>query len=448
MEYMQEKKAKATTSPEMADHQLEASDANLVAAAEHLRSGNAACANQDLATAEVEFRRAIELKADYREALANLGILLRDGNRLDEAKAIFQKMVDTQPRAPLARNNLGLIAELEGDFEAALGHYRAGIKDAFQAPKIHFNLGMLLLRLGQYQEGWNECEWRWQTAGFQSIRCPQSQWDGSELDGTLLVHTEQGAGDTFQFIRFLPQVRERCKRVLLVCPQPLMCMLADQRGADEVRSAGEFELDEFAAYLPLMSAPFVLQVHDETAIPTDVPYLTPAARQVDLGESHVTGAKLKVGLAWAGSPTHNNDKYRSMHAENLERLLTVPDVAFYSLQKGPQTEQLRQISGDTSSLRDLDELQTDFADTAAIVNQLDLVISVDTSVLHLAGGLNTPTWGLLSALSDWRWQTDREDSPWYPSLRLFRQPTVNAWNELVERVADELSAVVSGAVRL
>jgi tetratricopeptide (TPR) repeat protein len=445
---MTEEKTPTTAAPAQQEKKKQEPDPKVTEALKHLQAGNAAYAKQDQATAEAEYRKALAIKDDFRDALFNLGVLLRDDNRFDQAKPMFQKMIDTQPRAAMARNNLGVIAGLEGDPETAIKNYRMGIEEAFQSATIHFNLGMLLLRLGQYEEGWKECEWRWQTDQFAPLRCLQPRWDGSRLDGTLLVHTEQGAGDTFQFLRFLPQIRERCQRVMLVSPDHLMCMLGGDQWADEVRAPGEFKLDQFVAYLPLMSAPFALKVHDEAAIPAEVPYLTPEDRQVDMGEPHVADAKLKVGLSWAGSPTHANDKYRSMHATKLAKLLSVPGVAFYSLQKGPQTEQLQEIAGDTSSLRDLDDLQKDYADTAAIVKQLDLVISVDTSVLHLSGGLAHPTWGLLSTRCDWRWQQDREDSPWYPTLRLFRQKTENDWDELLDRVAAELTAVVDGRAKL
>ena len=326
IETMTDDKTQATAAAAQPEKKKEEPDPKLVEAVKHFQAGNEAYANNDLAKAEAEYRKAIEIKDDFRDALFNLGVLLRDHNRFDEAKPIFQKIIDSQPRAAMAHNNLGVIAGLEGDYEAAIAHYHQGIEDAFQSPTIHFNLGMLLLKLGRYEEGWKACEWRWQTEDFTPLRCLQPRWDGSELDGTLLVHTEQGAGDTFQFMRFLPQIRERCKSVMLVCPDHLMCMLGGDHWADVVRAPGEFQLDQFAAYLPLMSAPFALKVFDEAAISADVPYLTPEPRQVPLGDSHVPDAKLKVGLAWAGSPTHRNDKYRSLHAEKLARLLSVPGL--------------------------------------------------------------------------------------------------------------------------
>ncbi len=417
-------------------------DPREIEAVAHIRAGLQALNSSDNVTAEAEFRKAIECKSDFQDALYNLGVLLRDTGRVDEAKTTFQKIVDTQTRAAMAKNNLAILADWESRYEDALQWYRDGIEDAFQTPLFHFNMGMLLLKMGQYEEGWKECEWRWQTDSFTPLRCLQPRWRGRELDGTLLVHTEQGAGDTFQFMRFLPEIRKRCKHVLLICPDHLACMFRQGAWADEIRNPGEIELDRFLAYLPLMSAPYALQANDEKDFRVDGPYLDPEPREVDLGDSHVADAKLKVGIAWAGSPTHDNDAYRSMHAHQLAPILDVPGIAFYSLQKGDCRDQLSGLT--TTSLRDLDGLQNDFADTAAIMRQLDMVISVDTSVLHLAGGLGVPAWGLLSSRSDWRWLLDRDDTSWYPKMRLFRQEKLNDWAELNARVAAELKAVVEG----
>ena len=423
--------------------QKEQQDPKLLEAAKHLLAGNEAVAKEDFETAEREYKKAFEIKPDYRDAIYNLGVICRDADRLDEAEDYFQKVVGLETRAALSHNNLGLIATLREDYETAEREYRQAIDEAFQLAIAHFNLGTMLLRLGRMEEGWRECEWRWQTPSFNPIRCLQPRWDGSQLDGTVLVHTEQGSGDTFQFARFLPMLREHCKKVIFVCPSHLVCMFSQGDWADEVRPPGNFNLNEFHRYLPLMSAPFALKIHDESMIPNQMPYLTPDDRTVDLGSCHVADAKLKVGIAWAGSPTHDNDKHRSMHVKQLKKLLDVPQVAFYSLQKGPQVEQLKEL-GDTPSFVDLDNKQEDFADTAAIARQLDLIITVDTSILHLAGGLALPTWGMISKRSDWRWMVDREDSPWYPTLTMFRQQQLDNWDEVVDRVIAKLNAVLAG----
>ncbi len=418
-------------------------DPKLQEAVRLVQQGTQLFANGKLPEAEKVFREALALKSDLRDAKFNLGVTLRDLGKLDEASEFFASIVAAEPRAAMCQNNLGYIAAAKHDYESAERHYRQAIEDHFQLPIAHFNLGQLLLQQGSFLEGWKECEWRWQTSQFTPFCCLQPRWDGSALKGKLLLHTEQGIGDVFQFVRFLPEVRKRVERVMFVMPENLLCMFRHGDWADELRTPGEFKLDEFAAYLPLLSAPYALKLATEADHGMQDAYLTPEPRTVHLGEPHVPDCKLKVGLAWAGSPTHANDRKRSIHAKRLLPLLQVPHVAFYSLQKGPQVEQLKELTSVTS-LRDLDSIQKDFADGAAIARQLDLIISVDTSVLHLAGGLRLPAWCLLSDSCDWRWMRDREDSYWYPTVQLFRQRTDNDWEEVIQRVAQELSHVVAG----
>ena len=219
---------------------------------ELLATANAAYLKHDLVAAEAAYRQALRLQPDLLEALYNLGVLLRDDQRLAEAKQLFQRVVAQKPAAAMAHNNLGIIAGIEGDFVATESHYRRAIELQPTFALAHFNLGQLLLKLGRFEEGWSECEWRWQTPNFTPIRGNLPRWDGSPLRGTLLVHTEQGAGDTFQFARFLPLIREKCERVVFVCPQPLLNMFQQGDWADAVRTAGEFDIGEFSCYLPLL----------------------------------------------------------------------------------------------------------------------------------------------------------------------------------------------------
>jgi hypothetical protein len=237
-------------------------------------------------------------------------------------------------------------------------------------------------------------------------------------------------------------IRERCRRVIFLRSDPLDCMFPQERWADEIRSPGEISLDSFQAVLPLMSAPYVLKTRLDD-LPCGEKYLTPADRYIDLGPPHVPNAKLKVGITWCGSPTHVNDAYRSTTIDKFLPLLQIPKVAIYSLQIGPRADDLQQLGEYVHVVRDLRDLQNDFADTAAIVRQLDLVITVDTSLLHLSGGMGLPAWGLISRRSDWRWMGDnRTDTPWYPSIRLFRQQTLNDWDAEMRSVATELGRQV------
>jgi hypothetical protein len=214
-------------------------------------------------------------------------------------------------------------------------------------------------------------------------------------------------------------------------------------GVSEMRGPGPLQYADFAAFIPLMSLPRVLGTTLES-VPRQVPYLPPAGQFVDLPPSLVPNPRLRVGLVWAGSPTHLNDRHRSCKLRDLGPLFDVPGIAYYSLQVGPQAGEITEHGKWSGVVVDVSKRLVDFADTGAALEQLDLTISVDTSVLHLAGALGRSVWGLLSTRTDWRWMLDREDSPWYPTLRLFRQNRLDDWQELVSRVAAALSGWTAG----
>jgi len=408
----------------------------------HMQSGAALYQQRDLVGARREFAAALAVQPNLSPARFNLGVICRELEENDEAQLLFEEVIAAGEILAESYNNLGILAVRREAFEIAETHFREAIRLLDQFPLAHFNLGTLLLRMGRTEEGWREYEWRWQTSTFTPIQCPQPQWNGERLDGGILLHTEQGIGDTLQFSRFIPLIRERCRRLIFVRPDHLDCMFPPELWADEVRSTGEIALDSFQVFLPLMSAPYALGIGlDE--IPLRENYLTPARRQIDLGPPHVADAKLKVGIVWRGSPTHINDQFRSTSVENFSPLFGIAQIAFYSLQLGARSEDMNFLAQHAGVVRDLTALQSDLADTAAIVKQLDLVITVDTALLHLSAGMGLPTWGLISRRSDWRWLGNEvTDSVWYPSLRLFRQQRLNDWSELMRRVAKELRALL------
>lgn len=408
----------------------------------HMQAGAACYQARDLEGAIREFSTALAAQPDLTPATFNLAVVCRDLEQNEKARELFQRVIASGEILADAHNNLGILAVRREAFEEGIRLFRQAIDLRYQFPLAHFNLATVLLRQGYWEEGLREYEWRWQTPTFTPIQCPQPQWDGRRFGGTLLLHTEQGIGDVFQFARFIPTIRERCQRVIFLRPDHLACMFCEGRWGDEIMSPGEISLDRFQATLPLLSAPHVLGIRFDQ-LPGGESYLTPASRRVDLGAPHVPDCKLRVGLTWGGSPTHVNDAFRSMPISSLRPLLQLPQIAFYSLQMGERADQIVELEDDRDVVRDLRDLQRDFADTAAIVRQLDLVITVDTSVLHLCGALNLPVWGLLSRRSDWRWlHSDRMDSPWYPSLKLFRQSRLNDWAELMDRVASELTSLL------
>jgi Tfp pilus assembly protein PilF len=406
--------------------------------AKHWDAGRACYERGQLEGALEHFQQALAIAPDSVPARYNLGVVYRDLEMWESAWIQFIDVIARDGVKAGAYNNLALVAEHFRLYRAAENHFRQAIALQYQFPDAHFNLGLLLLRLGRFPEGWAECEWRWQTSRFTPLQAPHPRWNGEPFRGTLLVHSEQGAGDAIQFVRFLPQAAERCNRLLFVCPQNLFSLFSSLPGVSAMRGPGTLENSEFDTYIPLMSLPHVLGTTIET-IPSRVPYSQPARRSFDLGPPLVRAPRLKVGLVWAGSPTHSNDRHRSCVLANLAPLFVVPDVAFYSLQVGPQAGELRSRGKWEGVVSDLGDQLVDFADTAAALDQLDLTISVDTSVLHLAGALGRPVWGVLSFQSDWRWLLEHHDSPWYPTLRLFRQKRLDGWSDVWSRVAADLA---------
>jgi hypothetical protein len=406
--------------------------------AEHLKAGNESYERGELEKARVHFEEALRRVPGSVQARYNLGVVYRDLELSERAWVEFIDVLSRDGRMAGAYNNLAILEERLDLRIAAETHYRRAIALKEPFPDAHFNLGMLLLRLGRYPEGFSECEWRWQTSRFTPFRVPHPLWDGRRLDGTLLVHSEQGAGDAMQFVRYLPFAAERCDRLIFFCPENLFSLFRSLPGVADLRGPGNVQVSEFHAYLPLMSLPHVLGTTLET-VPNEVPYLQPDRRSVDLGPSPFPNPRLKVGLAWSGSPTHLNDRHRSCQLRDLAPLWEVPEIAFYSLQLGSRAREVHELGHRTGIVADLSDRLGDFADTASAMEQLDLTISVDTSVLHLAGALGRPAWGMLSARSDWRWLIDREDTPWYPTIRLFRQSRLDDWSEVFSRAAAELA---------
>jgi hypothetical protein len=303
---------------------------------------------------------------------------------------------------------------------------------------------MTLLQLGDYPRGFIEYDWRWKTGQFTPFQCPHPQWDGSPIPGkTLLVHTEQGAGDAIQFARYLPLAAQRCKKIILVCRGDLIPLFSTLSGIAQIREAGTITVAEFDTYLPLLSLPRVFGTTLET-IPAAAPYLdihTIRRRKADISSlspsSPSSNSPPKVGIVWAGSPTYKNDRHRSCPLREWETVLRMPGIEFYSLQKGPQREELAQLPADVR-LRDLDADLHDYGDTAVAVDALDLVISVDTSVAHLAGALGKSVWTLLPYVPDWRWGLEGDATPWYSTMRLWRQTRSGDWAEVMDRVAQAL----------
>ena len=384
------------------------------------------------------YRLAIALAPHQAAVQVHLGDTLLQLGRPAESATACRAALALAPTAA-AHNNLGNALKAMGHVAEAGPRYAAALALAPEDPLIRLNHALALLTLGRFEEGWEEYEWRWRKSSFTSPRRSFTAplWDGSPLAGrTILVHAEQGLGDTLQFARYLPLVAASAGRLLVECQSPSLRPLLERiPGVAAVFAMGE-ELPPFDLQVPLLSLPRLCGTTLET-IPAQLPYLEPDPARLSLwGERLAQLGGVRVGLAWAGKP--NPDPFRSCTLNALAPLWEVPCVTFYSLQPGCSP-------GDADGLElvDLTAQINDFADTAALIAHLDLVISIDTSVAHLAGALGKPVWLMLPKAGDWRWLTERPDSPWYPTMRIFRQKRQGEWGDVVQRVAEALDAQAS-----
>ena len=384
------------------------------------------------------YLKAIALQPASATYYSHLGNALRLQGRFTEAETCLRTALNLRPEFPEAHANLGFLFAEQGRFAEAEGHYRQAIQQRPNYAMAHVCLGQILLRRGDFARGWAEQEWRWKWPEFPSPKrnFGQPHWRGEPVaNGSLLLHAEQGFGDTIQFLRYVPLVKKQLPGVtiLLEVHPELKRLAATVPGVARLLSRGD-PLPAFDWHCPLMSLPLAFATTAAT-IPATIPYLfPPGALQPASGDRG-----LRVGLVWAGSPGNCVDGRRSMTLAALGALWKVPGVSFYSLQRG---------KGDQVEGQPFDGMlpqDGDFAITADIMAKLDLVIAVDTAVAHLAGALGRPLWLILPKIADWRWLVDRDDSPWYSTARLFRQETDGDWKLVVERIAEELTALARSA---
>ncbi len=393
--------------------------------------------------AMASYRAALSFKSDFADAFSNLGATLMQLDRPAEAITAYRRALELKPDFAGAWYNLGnALQEERRTREAVAAFDRARqLQPGYAAAE--WNRGLALLAAGDYEEGWQGYEWRWQVPDLalkdRGFGVPA--WDGSPLQGrTILVHCEQGLGDSLQFVRYLPMVAERGGRIVLECQPPLKRLLEAIPCVAFAVAQGE-PLPPFDCHIPLLSLPRLFGTR-LTTVPDSVPYLPAQAWSAKIPVLP-PGEGLRVGLVWGGS--HKPNPRRSIPLDQLGPLFTLPGVTWYSLQVGEHAAQLAQHPA-AASLIDLAPLISNFADTAALAGQLDLIISIDTSVAHLAGGLGLHCWVLLHSAPDWRWYGEAGESVWYPTARLFRQPRPGDWASVVEQVRQELAAAVEAEV--
>ncbi len=429
------------------------------------------------------YQRVLELQPNHAQAHCNLGSIYKDAQQYDRAIECYQLALQGDPALPEAHFNLGVIRQQQRDLAAAGECYRRAIYGKPDYAQAHNNLGtvyrfenklaqamqcyeaalrcrpdfsdahrnraLLWLLLGDFRQGWPEFEWRLRIAGQQNSAYPQPRWQGEPMSGgTVLLVAEQGLGDTLQFIRYATLVKQQSKaRVLVQCSPALHEMLRDVAGVDRLVAPGHAEApdaEKFDAYVPLLSLPRVFDTLLET-VPADVPYLHADSQRVQHWRQELASdGILKVGIGWQGNPDFPGDYYRSVPLEHFVPLADCQNIRLYSLQKGPGHEQLADW-GERLSIADLgatlDEGTGAFVGTAAVMMSLDLVITSDTAIAHLAGALGVPVWVALSWVPDWRFLLDREDMPWYPTMRLFRQQRFGDWRGVFAKIADQLRSL-------
>ena len=382
------------------------------------------------------FRRALILKPDSARTIASLGYLFECKGDLVSAADAYRDAIRLDPQLLAAYGDLGFVLYGLGELAEASDCFcrlQALQPDSAEAT---VNLGLIHLLQGNLLLGWREYESRWGVGVGDDRRLAQPRWQGEPLGGArILLHAEQGLGDTLQFVRYVPLVAARGGQVVLEVQPPLHRLLSGIEGASLVISRGE-TLPEFTCQCPLLSLPLAFATELDT-IPARIPYIHPDPAQVLAWRERFQGDTRRVGLAWGGNPSHHRDRLRSIPLEQLLPLMKIEGTTFYSLQPGPGSEQVKQLPPGVR-LVDLATELKDFSDTASMVANLDLVISVDSSVAHLAGAMGKPVWILLNKGCDWRWFLEREDSPWYPTARLFRQTTPGGWQEVVDRIEREL----------
>jgi tetratricopeptide (TPR) repeat protein len=422
------------------------------------------------------FQKALELKPDYAEAHVNLGLVFEQEKRLDEAVACYRRGLELNPNFPEALYNLANMRQLQGDGSDAIALYRRaleirpdfavahnGLGAALQADgdlteadncyaralaiqplfaSAHSNRAQLRLLKGDFEHGWPEYEWRWKTAQIPERSFRQPRWDGRWLGGkSILIYAEQGLGDTLQFIRYSPLVKAQGGTVVVECPPVLVKLLTKCRGIDQLAGGGE-KLPDFDVQVPLLSLPGILKTTLDT-IPRDVPYVHADRTLVAQWHNKLEAiGGFQIGINWFGSLKHDPSQHRDIPLEHFATLAHHNRaVRLVSLQKDNRsTNEINECTA--VSIVDfgdeLDGARGPFMDTAAIMENLDLVITSDTSIAHLAGALGVAVWLALPYVPEWRWLLDRSDSPWYPTMRLFRQKRVGDWRGVFEDIGRTL----------
>jgi tetratricopeptide (TPR) repeat protein len=397
-------------------------------------------AQEKLPAAAACFRRSLSIRADNSAVLSNLGNVLWQMLRFEEAAAAFKRALELEPTRPETLHNLGLLLHSMGDYPRAVDCFEKSLASKDGNVDVLWDRSLTRLVMGDFDRGWPEYEVRWRLKQNPPRRFPFPLWEGQEnRTVSLLVHHEQGLGDTIQFCRYLPMVAPRVGRLVFECQAELARLMTCIPGVAEVIPSGR-PTPACDYHVPLLNLPRFLRTNFDN-IPAEIPYLQPPPGIMTPTIHRPHGTKLAVGIVWAGKPSHNNDKNRSTTLERFLCLADLPGVALYSLQKGLRTADIQTL-GAQALVTDIGSRLSDFAETALLLAQLDLIVAVDTAVVHLAGALGIPTFVVIPYTPDWRWLRGRDDTPWYPTLRLFRQPQPREWDSVFDRVRSAVQALL------
>ncbi|PWT90071.1 MAG: glycosyltransferase [Proteobacteria bacterium] len=400
----------------------------------HFNLGNVFQDLGELERAGECYRKALSLKPDFGDALCNLGLVHRAQGQLDEAITCFRRAVAQGKACPNALTNLGIALKEKGDLVEAAACQEQALRLDSKHANARFNLSLLRLLQGDFDRAWSDFECRWEASGLAPKHVDIPLWDGKPLKGkTLLVYAEQALGDTLQFARYAALLRKRGAKVVLECQPGLAPLL--EGVADQIIPEGEL-LPHIDVQAPLISLPGLMKTTAKT-IPAHTPYVQSDSKLERFWRHKLSKVKgYKVGIAWQGNPDDPEDRLWSIPLERFAALADVDGVRLVSLQIGPGHEQVSSLSGfpllDLGGRMDRD---ITWSDIAAAMMSLDLVVTADTPIAHLAGALGVPVWTVLAYVPEWRWQMDRADSPWYPTMRLFRQRRRGDWDEVMARVA-------------
>jgi Flp pilus assembly protein TadD len=410
------------------------------------------------------YRMALHLNPRANDTRMNLGVVLSDLGRFDEALEYLAEAVRIDPTSPDTLQNLGMTLGRLGRWTEALEHYDRALAIRPDYAEVHRNRGYGWLSIGDFERGWPEHEWRLRCRRHIGCEIQRPRWQGEDLGGrSILLHTEQGFGDTLMFIRYAEKVKERGGLVFVASQTKLLRIVARCAGVD-LAFDGTSIVPDCRVHAPLMSMPAIFGATQDT-VPNRVPYLPTepvvverwrqaldAAIATDpsaIGTANVLGdggRPLLLGVAWQGSPDNPMDRFRSFPLAELAPVAEIPGVRLICVQAVDGLDQISALNGRFQILQVDGKRPRDFLDTAALISLLDLIITPDTSVAHLAGGLGKPVWLALSTVGEWRWMLDREDSPWYPTMRIFRQARYGEWSPVFSRMARVLRESVVGRV--